>query len=115
MLLAALSLIAISLASVPDHAKPAIAGPLQWASNSNTTAMTFTKNDALLGSQDPFFWFLVPLFGIVSAGVCVLVNYAALAIIHILSFFYSVLTAKPAWIRNDDRRYEHECVSAYGY
>ncbi|MCJ1434984.1 GPI inositol deacylase [Xylographa pallens] len=104
MLLAALSLIAISLASVSDHAKPAIAGPLSWATYTNTTAMDFTKNDALLGSQDPFFWFLIPLFGIVSVGVCVLVNYAALTIIHVLYIFYSFLTAKPAWIRTDDRR-----------
>ena len=106
MLLVALSLVAISFASVSDHAKPTIAGPLQWATLTNTTAMDFTKNDALLGSQDPFFWFLIPLFGIVSAGVCVLVNYAALAIIHVLYFFYSFLTVKPAWMCNDDGRYE---------
>ena len=106
MLLAALSLIAISLASVSDHARPATAGPLSWATNTNTTAMDFTKNDTLLGSQDPFFWFLIPLFGIVSAGVCALVNYAALTVIHVLYLFYSFLTAKPAWIRTDDRRYE---------
>ncbi|MCJ1474460.1 GPI inositol deacylase [Lambiella insularis] len=104
VLLLALSLIAVSVASIPDQAKPASRGLFHWTANNNTTAMDFTKNDVLLGSQDPFFWFLIPVFGLASAGVCVLVNYATLAIIYVLCTFYSLLTARPAWIRNDNRR-----------
>lgn len=35
-------------------------------------------NDLLLGFHDRFFWFLIPLFGIVSVGVCIAANYVAL-------------------------------------
>ena len=98
----------------PDKSRPASAGLFNWHRNSTNSIMDFSKNDVLLGSQDPFFWFLLPLFGFVSAGVAVLVNYATLAVIHILCFIYSMLTAKPAWIRNDDRRYLLECFNHSG-
>ncbi len=66
--------------------------------------MDYAKNDLLLGSQDPFFWFLVPLLGIVSAGVCVIINYGALAIVHFFSVIHSLLSSRPSWIRHDERR-----------
>jgi hypothetical protein len=62
----------------------------------------YTRNDLLLGSQDPFFWFLVPLFGLLCVGICVAVNYVAIAVTHtfavLYSFFYS------ASLRVDDGR-----------
>ena len=67
----------------------AFTGPLDAVRNATESAVDFTQNDLLLGSQDPFFWFLVPLFGLISVGVCALMNYATLIITYILAFVYS--------------------------
>lgn len=48
------------------------------------SAVDYTKNDLLLGSQDPIFWFLLPMCGLLSAGFCILINYAALGVISFL-------------------------------
>lgn len=53
------------------------------------TITDYTINDLLLGSHDPFFAFLVPLFGLISIGVCVMLNYAALLLTHTFAFIYS--------------------------
>ncbi|KAM7217530.1 GPI inositol-deacylase [Rhypophila decipiens] len=72
--------------------------------NSTSTAIDFHQNDLLIGTQDPFFWFLVPLIGVVCIGVCTMINYMALALTYTLSLGVSVLSFRPGWIRNDDRR-----------
>ena len=58
-------------------------------SSATESAVDFTINDLLLGSQDPFFWFLVPLFGLISVGICIGANYAFLCITYLLSFLYT--------------------------
>ncbi|KAI9785041.1 MAG: GPI inositol deacylase [Candelina submexicana] len=103
--LLALSCFALSLArSSAVSPKPASSGLLGWHRNATEPAINYERNDLLLGSQDPFFWFLVPLFGLVSVGVCVLVNYGALGIIHVLSAICSLFPFRPSWIRYDERR-----------
>ncbi|KAI9850189.1 MAG: GPI inositol deacylase [Thelocarpon superellum] len=103
MALLALSCLAVSLARA--HAEPPTAeGRWQWRRNATESAMDFTKNDLLLGSQDSFFCFLVPLFGVISVAVCVLVNYAALALLHVTSIIYGAVKSRPGWLRNEDRR-----------
>lgn len=100
-----MSFLAISIgASNSVTSKPTSSGPFGWRGNATESAADYTKNDILLGSPDPFFWFLIPLFGLASAGICVIINYAALLVLHMLSFLYSLVTAKPAWLRNDDKR-----------
>lgn len=79
-------------------------GLLFWRGNETESLVDYTKNDLLLGLSDPFFWFLVPLFGLLSTGICVMVNFAALAVIDVLCFTYTLLNTRPAWLRNDDRR-----------
>jgi GPI inositol-deacylase len=101
VLLIALSLLASSLAT--SRRLPPSDDPFHWRTNSTETAIDFTKNDLLLGSLDAFFWFLVPVFGLISIGVCVMVNYAALAIVSIFSFFYGVFKSKSGYIRRDDK------------
>jgi glycosylphosphatidylinositol deacylase len=73
-------------------------------SNSTEPQIDFTQNDLLVGAQDPFWWFTVPLIGLVCVGVCVMINYTTLAITHILSILYGLLSARPAWLRSDDKR-----------
>ncbi|EEH11596.1 GPI inositol-deacylase [Histoplasma capsulatum G186AR] len=75
-----------------------------WRSNSTESAIDFTRNDLLLGSQDSFFWFLVPLFGLISIGLCVVVNYVVMALIYGLATIRSVLVSRRGYIKHDDPR-----------
>ncbi|KAI7255173.1 PGAP1-domain-containing protein, partial [Hortaea werneckii] len=66
----------------------------RWFSQStgtDETSIDFTVNDLMLGTSDPFFWFLVPLFGIVSVGVCIAGNYFVLTILETLALIYGRL------------------------
>ena len=116
LLFFAMTVLALSLAmssAAPSGASSR--GLFHWGRNATESVVDYTKNDLLLGSQDSFFWFLVPLTGLVSVGVCVIVNYIALAVIHILCFIFSILSSRPAWVRNDDRRYESCSFSSSFY
>ena len=62
---------------------------LSTASGSEDNPIDFTSNDLLLGTADPFFWFLVPLFGLISVGICIAVNYAVLIVTSIFAFIYA--------------------------
>ncbi|KAI0405014.1 GPI inositol-deacylase [Xylaria palmicola] len=59
-----------------------------WPWQSSTSTIDFTQNDLLVGTTDPFFWFLIPMIGIVCVGVCVVLHYIALILISLLSVFY---------------------------
>ena len=105
LVLMALTCLSVSLARAssapPQQVQSGIWG---WRGNATESQIDFTKNDLLVGSQDPFFWFMVPLIGLICVGACVLINYVTLAITHGLGILYGWLTSKPAWLRNDDRR-----------
>ncbi|RPB28941.1 PGAP1-domain-containing protein [Terfezia boudieri ATCC MYA-4762] len=59
--------------------------------NRETTKAEYARNDLLIGLQDPFFWFLAPLFALVSLGVVVVVNYLVMVILRILMGYYTIL------------------------
>jgi len=59
-------------------------------------------NDLLLGTSDPFFWFLVPLFGLVSVGICITINYIVLVLTHLFGFCYGQVQSWTA--RSDESR-----------
>lgn len=101
ILLLAMSLLASSLATSPSL--PTSEDALHLRTNSTETPVDFTKNDLLLGSQDTFFWFLVPVFGLISVGVCVIVNYMTLVVLSVFSFIYGRLNSKSGYIRRDDK------------
>ncbi|KAF2802940.1 GPI inositol-deacylase [Mytilinidion resinicola] len=99
----ALTFFAISLAkSSQDPARTAN----RWFSgswnNASASAVDYTRNDLLLGSQDTFFWFLVPLFGLLCVGICVAVNYVAIGVTHAFAVVYSLFYS--ASLRGDDGR-----------
>lgn len=75
-----------------------------WRLNSTESVIDFTRNDLLLGSQDTFFWFLIPLFGLISIGLCVVVNYVVMALIYALSTIRRVLISRRGYIKHDDPR-----------
>lgn len=69
------------------------------------TLKSYTINEILLGSYDPYFWFLVPLFGILSVGICIATNYLLLSLVYILSVFRT-LVLRLFGSRSDDIRYD---------
>jgi GPI inositol-deacylase len=73
-------------------------------SNATEAIVDYTQNDLFLGSSDTFFWFLVPLTGLVSVGACILVNYLVLAIVYSFSILYSLATTKSGYIKHDETR-----------
>ena len=76
--------------SYPHTSGSIIPNLLGWSHSSPAEAiLDFNQNDLLLGTHDPFFWFLVPLFGIVSTGICVGLNYITLFLTHILAVVYA--------------------------
>lgn len=66
------------------------------------TLADYTANELLLGSYDPFFWFLMPLFGVVSVGICIVVNYATLAILHVVALTLGFVLS---YVNGPDDRY----------
>ncbi|ETN43724.1 uncharacterized protein HMPREF1541_02883 [Cyphellophora europaea CBS 101466] len=59
------------------------AGSISATSLNTNTTTDFGKNDLLLGSQDSFFWFLVPFAGLICVGACVVLHYLVLALLHL--------------------------------
>lgn len=53
--------------------------------------LDFHRNDLLIGTDDPFFWYLTPLIGIICTGVCVGVHYSALLLTSFLSLLYGLV------------------------
>ncbi|KAB8234091.1 GPI inositol-deacylase [Aspergillus alliaceus] len=101
ILLLAMSLLASSLAT--STKLPPTDDPFHWRTNSTESPIDFTKNDLLLGSQDAFFWFLVPVFGLISVGVCLMINYVTLALLFLLTTIYGFLRSKSGYIRRDEK------------
>jgi GPI inositol-deacylase len=68
----------------------------------NGTSINFGQNDLLLGSQDTFFWFLVPLAGLLCVGACVLLHYLMLAILHFLVAGSRMINYNNGYVKVDD-------------
>jgi glycosylphosphatidylinositol deacylase len=100
VLFIALSFLSLSLA---NHASAPVGEEILGSQRGATESfLAFTKNDLLLGSNDPFFFWLVPLFGVISVGVCIVINFIALAVTHIFTFCYTKI--RNVRLRNDDGR-----------
>ncbi|KAF2821125.1 GPI inositol-deacylase [Ophiobolus disseminans] len=87
--LAALTFLSVTIASTQHQASKQ--RPSNWASGNVTTYLNNANHELLLGSDDPFFWFLVPLFGLMCAAICVAVNYVALLLTYFLAFVYALV------------------------
>ncbi|RPA94491.1 PGAP1-domain-containing protein [Choiromyces venosus 120613-1] len=102
--LVALSALAISLSFAKAEQDNPVPSPLsKSATEQSTTAMEFAKNDLLVGLQDPFFWFLAPLFALIAVGVCVVLNYGAMLSLHSMTTFYTFFSKWPTWISSERR------------
>jgi GPI inositol-deacylase len=76
----------------------------QTPTNGTEPRVDYTQNDLLLGSRETFFWFLVPLAGLISIGGCVILNYLALSIVYALSAMQILLTARSAPTGGDETK-----------
>lgn len=74
--------------------------------------VSYTQNDLLLGSEDAFFWFLVPLSGLVSVGACAVLNYLVLGLLHGLSVLMALFPRKNGYVKIDDSSKEKTSVNA---
>jgi glycosylphosphatidylinositol deacylase len=110
VLITSLSWTAVYFASTARSSEQAV---LNWTGhhrNATEPVVNYAINDLLLGSTDPLFWFLIPVFGVISVGLCIAINYAALAITHIFTLIYSKLKSFPP--RAEDGGYVQYAPSA---
>ena len=99
LLLLSLTLLSMSLggASVSTHG-------IVWRSKTGDVSTTdFHRNDLLIGTDDPFFWFLIPLIGIICVGVCAVLHYIMLGLTWTLGIMYGLLGAAPQVVAGDDQ------------
>lgn len=100
LILASLTLLSLSVGTSGSRGAASL-----WPFRTATWAVIdFRQNDLLAGTQDVFFWFMVPLIGVCCVGVCWVMNYLVLALTAVLSALYGWLSLRPAWVRHDDRR-----------
>jgi glycosylphosphatidylinositol deacylase len=89
MALAALTFLSITLAGVQHQSNKF--RPLDGAPQTDSASFDNANNELLLGSDDHFFWFLVPLFGLMCTSICVAINYFALLLTYVLASFYTLV------------------------
>jgi glycosylphosphatidylinositol deacylase len=98
-----ISLTVLSLSINSGSAQSSRASLWPW-SNGTAAMVDFHQNDLLVGTHDPFFWFMIPLIGIVCVGVCTVLNYITLLLTYLLGLALGLLNFRPGWVRHDDRR-----------
>lgn len=99
--LLSLTLLSMSLSGVlsTGHDLLRISNSIQQFGN-----IDFHRNDFLIGTDDPFFWFLIPLIGVVCTGVCAMGHYLILALTQIFATLYALLSTPPLAGMGNDRR-----------
>jgi glycosylphosphatidylinositol deacylase len=87
--LTALTFLSLILASIQHQSNKR--QPFDGQSRSGSSFFNNATNELLLGSDDPFFWFLVPLFGVMCIALCVMINYVALLLTYIFALPYALI------------------------
>jgi hypothetical protein len=98
------SLAILSLSTGNSSAAPATGATFWHWRNSTAAAVDFHQNDLFVGTQDPFFWFMIPLIGLVCVGVCTVLNYLTLALTYVFGLGLGLLNFRHGWVRHDDKR-----------
>lgn len=102
LMLVSLTVLSLSMGS---SSQPPVSGASFWHwRNGTSSGIDFHQNDLLVGTQDPFFWFMIPLIGVVCVGVCVMLNFFALTVTYVLGTLWSLLSFRRGWVRYDDKR-----------
>jgi glycosylphosphatidylinositol deacylase len=87
--LTALTFLSIALAGVQHQASKR--APSDGMAGNIGILFDNANNELLLGSEDPFFWFLVPLFGLMVTAICVAVNYVVLVLVYLFASMYALV------------------------
>ncbi|KYK59672.1 hypothetical protein DCS_00806 [Drechmeria coniospora] len=89
MLLLSLTLMSTWL----DRVFAALERGLAWPSGNVSPAgsPSFDRNELLIGTTDPLFWFLIPLTGIVCVGVCTVLHYIVLGTTWVIGVLYGFM------------------------
>jgi GPI inositol-deacylase len=75
-----------------------------WIWKNVAGSVDFQQNDLLIGTADPFFWFLVPMIGVVCIGVCIGFHYATLLLTSIICTIYGLVTRNRTRTQRDDKK-----------
>jgi glycosylphosphatidylinositol deacylase len=89
LVLAALTFLSIALATAQHQAGKR--APSDGMVQRIGSLFDNANNELLLGSEDPFFWFLVPLFGLMVTAICVVINYVVLLLIYLFASIYALV------------------------
>jgi hypothetical protein len=84
-----------------------------WYGNGTIPAVDFKQNELLLGSRDPFFWFLVPFMGLISVGVTVVVNYLSLLTIQLCAWACALWSLRPSLLRWKEQRSRSGTINGF--
>ncbi|KAJ4377031.1 GPI inositol deacylase [Didymella sp. IMI 355093] len=96
--MAALTFLSIALAGARNESFKH--WPLHAVASNTTALLDDANHELLLGTDDTFFWFLVPLFGLMCIGICVALNYVALLLTYILATVYALVNSSA--LRNEE-------------
>ncbi|OTB03311.1 hypothetical protein M426DRAFT_12670 [Hypoxylon sp. CI-4A] len=99
MLLLSMTLLSLSMGQSSSTGSKSL---LFW--RNNTAAIDFAQNDLLVGTSDPFFWFLIPMIGIICVGVCIGLHYVAQLLTWLLSIIYSWVSVRPVIQHHEKKR-----------
>ncbi|KAJ1333601.1 GPI inositol-deacylase [Microdochium nivale] len=69
---------------------------LQYLKGYDKTLPNFSQNDLLTGTSNPFFWFLIPMIGVICIGACVVAHYLMLTLVHMFSTMYGYFVSRRA-------------------
>lgn len=101
LLVLSMTMLSMSAGGVVSAGSELILGGRNRGSRS---PIDFHRNDLLIGTDEPFFWFLVPLIGTVCIGVCVVLHYITLTLTHIVAGMYYVVGASAATTISNEQR-----------
>lgn len=99
MLLLSMTLLSLSMGQSSSTGSKSL---LFW--HNNTAAIDFTQNDLLVGTSDPFFWFLIPMIGVICVGVCTALHYVTQFLTWLLSTIYSWVSVRPIIQHQEKKR-----------
>ncbi|KAI9167266.1 GPI inositol-deacylase [Paramyrothecium foliicola] len=101
LLLLSLTLLSLSLSGASDQNSG-----FPWISKAPVAPLTrdFASNDLLVGTGDPFYWFLTPIIGVVSVGVCAALHFVMQALTHTFALLYGLLSSVSCTNNNENRR-----------
>lgn len=80
--------------------------------NGTDSMSDYTMNNLLIGSSDPFFWFLLPIFAIICTGLCIFINYIILFITYIITLAFTQISQTPKADQSDRQSHQPFAITS---